>query len=60
VYDSSVLLLNSCISVVVSSLQMELALNKPSVVIHIVNIEVLVSVVPTNNIKEVVVVENVV
>jgi len=54
------LLLDGIISVIVASLEMELALDQPRVVTHIVHVEVLVGIVPADNIKEVVIVEDVV
>ena len=56
----SVLLLNCVISVISASLERKFALNAPSMVVHVVDIEVLVCIVPTHHIQEVVVVEDVV
>ena len=56
----SVLLLDGIISIVSAGLQGKFALNAPSMVVHIVNVEVLVSIVPADDIQEVVIVEDIV
>ena len=56
----SILLLNGVVSVIISSLEVELALDQPRVVVHVVHVEVLVCVVPADDVKEVVVVEHIV
>ena len=56
----SVLLLVCIVRVVCTRLECEFGLNAPSVIIDVVHIEVLVRVVPTNDVKEVVVVEHIV
>ena len=56
----SVLLLNCSIGVVIAGLEVELALDEPSMVIHVIHVEVLVSIVPANNVQEAVIIEDIV
>ena len=53
-------MLDCVVSVVSASFEREFALDAPSVVVHVVDVEVLVRVIPAHHVQEVVVVEDVV